>query len=126
MPISGCPVVFYNDFTELAQAGRALGEFCGLPVAVTDASGIATLSFTALQQDLDFCNCLPSNCNCFMPPFPCSGGTSVGLCPDPGRCSVVATCSTVPIGQDLFCQVAVRAISNGLQSSNYQVVEYGN
>jgi len=84
------------------------------------------------DADFAFCNCLPSGCNCLQPLVPTCGvivppmcdGTNYGTgrCQDPTMCSSSPTCNST---SDLFCQVAIRAVSSGVESSNFHSIEYG-
>lgn len=105
--VAACPVLFFVDFAFLASCGRVFGEFCDDSVAVTDASGVARVQFTMRQEDVDFCNCLPSGCD-------------PSLCPAPATCA--APCNFT---DDLFCQAGIAAAAGTMRSSNVVIIEYG-
>jgi hypothetical protein len=116
-PLANCQVVFWVDYREMSDCGRGFGEFCGgSNVALTDAAGVAHITYNAIQADFDACNCMPSGAACTPPR---------GLCPAPQSCSPVATCRTTPVAEDVFCQVAIRASAGDRESANVAYVEYG-
>jgi len=105
--VADCPVAFWIDFTNIANCGRAFGEFCDGSVAVTDAAGRARVRLTVRQEDLDFCNCLPSAC-------------------DPSLCTAPRSCARqCNVTDDLYCQVAISAAAGTIESTNPVVIEYG-
>jgi len=88
-PAAGCPAIFFVDFSVMSSCALAFGEFCDGMVAISDVDGVAEVTYTMRQEDVDFCNCTPSSCS-----FP--------LCPT--SCS--PHCNAT---DDFFCQVAFSA-----------------
>jgi len=105
-PAPGCPAIFFVDFVFMSSCGRAFGEFCdGTVVAISDADGLAEVQYTMRQEDVDFCNCLPSACD-------------LTICPT----SCAAPCNAT---NDLFCGLAFSVGAGSVLSTNTQFIEYG-
>jgi len=104
--VAGCSVLFWFDFGPITSCGLAFGELCDGGVAVTDALGQARIHLTMRQEDIDFCNCLPSACD-------------PSLCPLAWGCAPRCT-----VSEDKSCQVAISAAAGTVQSTNHVLIEY--
>jgi len=116
-PVANRQVTFFVDFSVLSSCALAFGEFCGSGsssvTATTASDGTATVQFMMTEEDVGFCNCLPSSC-VTVP------GTGVGECNSSSGCGPMCTTT-----DDKFCSVAISALSGGTLSDNIQFIEYG-
>ena len=69
------------------------------------------------DEDIDFCNCLTSDTT------QCTA--SPGACPAATSCASICRTNSGGGMEDLFCQVAISAVSGGIFSDNIQFFEYG-
>ena len=105
LPVEGCSVMFLVEFG--AACSRGFGELCRASnVVLSDAAGVAQIGFSVTQRDLDFCNCMANAAGC-------------PLCPPAATCWPECT-----PGEDLWCEVVIRAAAGEVRSSDSLVIEY--